>query len=424
MARRLFACGATCFLLLSVPVKHICRLHPEVVSCVFMDDRSWGSPGIPDLQQVLSWWYRHTMHLGLCENFDKGQFTHRNPKQRQSMASHANLRDGTKDQVQVLGAVLGTGPLVASELARLQKASLACAKVRLAPVSARRKHFVSTMAAASKAVYGWLCRKPTKKQTNGLEIKLRRVGYTHPQSSPALLRLVLGHGTDVQFQAGAAATSAIHRAIKRRGRVLMDWDFTAGPTRRLRNFLKSMEWCETSMWCWQHAGANLTFSLIPSHADFPADVDLLTHKLREAWRACWWNKFRKSRRHDAQPMRQLPYDSALLQAARTQAARAGKNEVSILTGGFVSPAWFNKLKGSNEGCPFCSCPFADFSHVAWSCPLWNSRPPTPVHPMTFRFGWGNDEVLTHLCKVRVKLLDLRWSRGGGGGGPRPARTSH
>jgi hypothetical protein len=246
-------------LLLSVPVKHITMLHPETVPCVFMDDRSWGSPGIPDLLQVLAWWRQHSHFLGLRENFDKNQFTHRDVKVREDMKTYDALRESTLDHLQALGAVLGKGDLLASEVARLQKAAVACAKVRLAPVTAGRRHFVATMAAASKAVYGWFCREPPKKMTDGLETKLRRVGYSHPQSNPCLARLVLGHGMDVQFQSGAAVISAIARAIMRRGFPFLDWNMTAGPARRIRKFLKGLQWVELAPWCWQHFGAQVKF---------------------------------------------------------------------------------------------------------------------------------------------------------------------
>jgi hypothetical protein len=332
-------------LLLSVPVKHITMLHPETVPCVFMDDRSWGSPGIPDLLQVLAWWRQHSHFLGLRENFDKSQFTHRDVKVREDMKTYDALRESTLDHLQALGAVLGKGDLLASEVARIQKAAVACAKVRLAPVTAGRRHFVATMAAASKAV------KLPKKMTDGLETKLRRVGYSHPQSNPCLARLVLGHGMDVQFQSGAAVISAIARAIMRRGFPFLDWNMTAGPARRIRKFLKGLQWVELAPWCWQHFGAQVKFSLLPDHEDWISDKDHLLHVLREGWRAFWWDKWRFGKRHDAVDFRNVPYNRHLTCQARTQAHHGTTHEVAAMIGAFVSPAWYDRMTHTEEPSP-------------------------------------------------------------------------
>ena len=156
---------------------------------------------------------------------------------------------------------------------------------------------------------------------------------------------------DVQFQSGAAVISAIARAIMRRGFPFLDWNMTAGPARRIRKFLKGLQWVELAPWCWQHFGAQVKFSLLPDHEDWISDKDHLLHVLREGWRAFWWDKWRFGKRHDAVDFRNVPYNRHLTCQARTQAHHGTTHEVAAMIGAFVSPAWYDRMTHTEEPSP-------------------------------------------------------------------------
>ena len=86
--------------------------------------------------------------------------------------------------------------------------------------------------------------------------------------------------------------------------------------------------------------------------------------------------------------------------------KASKNEITVLTGAVVSPQLRTRQGDEyEEKCPWCSgC--GHFNHVSWECqmsPVLIYLPPIPNDPLTCRFGWGDETVLTvstlQLCEI-------------------------
>lgn len=136
---------------------------------------------------------------------------------------------------------MGFGSMLPKEQGCIEKAMACAAKVRLAPISAARRSFVGALAAGSKATYGWLARAPPGTGLLAkLEIRLRRVGYCHRMFSPALIRLIMGHPVDNQFQSGAALIGAVHRTVRRIRRTFSVWALSGGPAQRAKKWLQSL----------------------------------------------------------------------------------------------------------------------------------------------------------------------------------------
>ena len=108
-----------------------------------------------------------------------------------------------------LGAHLGHGPPQPKETERFSKAKDCAAKVRAAPVSASVRAFVASSAAAMKAAYGWLVRRPIRKLRSPLDSMLKKAGFNHHMAAKSLVRLVLGgHCLDINFYSGMLDTNS------------------------------------------------------------------------------------------------------------------------------------------------------------------------------------------------------------------------
>ena len=121
-----------------------------------MDDRSWASPTWYSFRHVLNMWCTHANHLGLRDNSEKSQYTHKRLLQRKFMRSIGHVALCVVDHLCALGAYLGHGLPQPKETERFSKAMACAAKIRAAPASAYVRIFVASSAAAMKAAYGWL----------------------------------------------------------------------------------------------------------------------------------------------------------------------------------------------------------------------------------------------------------------------------
>ena len=408
--------------LLAAPMRDILSKIPRTVLAAFLDDRSWGSATAAECKRVFGLWHLHTKAMGLRENENKTQITHKTAKGRRQLLVHFP-HDKLVKHLRALGASLGMGKADGKELERINKAMKAADKIHAAPVCAAKRAFTSAMSATSKAAYGWLSWGPALSVVSKLEVRLKRAGYNHLNASVPLAKLVVGHARDVRFTAGMQALSAAHRAVKLSGEALLDWNCTAGPAKRLRKFLSGLNWRISADWTWEHASERAKVCLDPRAAEFQASFDQQSHAVRESWRRMQWNRFLTSRRRETPLLANFPYDSARVRRAREVAKTAGLHGVAVLTGALISPQCFEKMKqGENAQavpCPFCGHQSADLRHVLWSCPK-NGKPQglTAKDPLQERLAWPYGEsaaqdraVLQHAASVRRRLLQLRYPKG-------------
>ena len=103
-------------LLLNATVKDIVAKEPETRVVVFMDDRSWASPTWYSFRHVLDLWCTHANHLGLRDNSEKSQYTHKRLLQRKFMRSIDDVAPCVVDHLCALGHVLVMGLLNQSKL--------------------------------------------------------------------------------------------------------------------------------------------------------------------------------------------------------------------------------------------------------------------------------------------------------------------
>lgn len=158
-------------------------------------------------------------------------------------------------------------------------------------------------------------------------------------------------------------------------------------------------------------------------------LDHVLHVLRQSWCRWHYNKWSLEKRRDATA---LPYHSDRLHWIRSKAADS-KDYFQVLTGAFVSPACFRRMKGEAIlHCPFCADPalVPNQDHLLWHCPAnalhaprlrLLGRSPFPVdelQPVQRRMAWPvspflapfNDQILAWFVEVRRIVLADRWRR--------------
>lgn len=167
---------------------------------------------------MLDLWRNHANHLGLRDNSEKSQYTHKKHQKRKFMQSIDDIAPCVVAHLCALGAHLGHGLPQPKETERFSKAKACAAKVRAAPVPASVRTFVASSAAAMKAAYAWLVRRPIRKLRSLLDSMLKKAGFNHHMAAKSLVRLVLGgHCLDIDFYSGMPAVVAVLRHVARLG---------------------------------------------------------------------------------------------------------------------------------------------------------------------------------------------------------------
>ena len=169
----------------------------------------------------------------------------------------------------------------------------------------------------------------------------------------------------------------------------------------------------TGSWTWRHPDAGKTASLDPNNSAFVPDIDLLSHRLREGFRAYCYTKWQNTNRNDADMCREVPYLEKSCQAARKLSSDNAR-AFAIMTGGCVSQACLQNRTGLPIACP-CG-QISTMEHEIWECPYVPdilNRPRTPSNPIQMRLGWpvgstDDEGILAWMIACRKRSLALRY----------------
>eukprot|EP00438_Fugacium_kawagutii_P014087 Skav231790 [mRNA] locus=scaffold734:6871:14739:+ [translate_table: standard] len=236
---------------------------------------------------------------------------------RSALMTDPELGPFVKDTVDILGCSFSPGHSkpASKEIKRFEVATAVTRRAGMAPVAADFKLFAACATATTKASFGWVLRAPTKALSDKLETKLRSIGWNHRQAAPALVQLLAGHSSDVQFTSGFNCVAGLFRFHRLRQQATDGWDLRGGFADRCRKFLRKLGWEEVGWWQWQLS--SLRLSLIPDHQDFPGDAKLLGHILRESWRRQKWLNFLASGRLETGPLAHADFSPGRIAAVRT-----------------------------------------------------------------------------------------------------------
>ena len=401
-------------LVLTTAIKKIQEQWPQSVQVIFIDDRSFASPNLSELLQVWDGWSLHSQQLGFVESLRKTQFFCKTKKGRSELTEHVRTGPFLKDSLEALGVSFSSGGSAPSpkEISRFDKAVKSADRVRALPFNASGKQRFANQVIVGKASFGWIQRAPPVKWCKTLVSRTRRAGYAHQQASVYLCKLLCGHHVDLEFIAGQNAVSALFRYIHRARSLPRDWTLAGGVSRRVKLFLKKLDWIVQVPFRWHHAALHVVIDF--RRAFLGANCDEILHHIRESWRRKQWMFFTQQNRRDSQRLRLEEYDATRCCVARLRASLGNIHEVACLTGAFVSPLRYSVMtRGRSDGrCPFCHHPHGSKEHVVWNCPARFQVPEKPDNLLEFELGWPLSRNLTaviqHMAKVRAEVLRTRY----------------
>ena len=389
------------------------RTHPQVTQRNFVDDRSWGAPTVAEALNVFSIWERWSAVLGLQENKEKTQFYHAQAAGRRALCRHGIPAANVTDKICVLGHIfrpLQQKSLNAKEKERISSTLALIRRAACLPLPMCQKRLVISVGPMSKVQFGWLMHVPPIAVCDSLQIAIRKA-LNEPKRSCIFLRDILrGHNLHVGFRMLQTCVSAIFRFSQRCP--LPEWT-KLGVSGSLSTQFSRMGWLRTNPWTWRHPDAGKTISLDPNNSAYVSDIDLLSHRLREGFRAYCYTMWQNTDRNDAAVCRDVPYSEISCQAARKLSA-GNAHAFAIMSGGYVSQASLQNRTGLPITCP-CG-QISTMEHEIWECPYVPeilNRPRTPSNPIQMRLGWPigntNDEaVLAWMIACRKRSLALRY----------------
>ena len=195
-------------------VRMLKKNWPNTKNLLFLDDRSWASPSPGEAVQVLHAWHEFSESDGLRESFSKSHFFAHTAAMRRRF--EAVLGEAVRDNIVLLGVSFRGArnrAMTSKEQLRIQRATNIACKASVLPDYSGKLHVVTQMA-CSAASWGWIFRPPNVKICRAFEVAWRRAGLAPTSSNPAMARLLLGHGVDLNFVSRTMALSALMRAAR------------------------------------------------------------------------------------------------------------------------------------------------------------------------------------------------------------------
>ena len=160
-----------------------------------------------------------------------------------------------------------------------------------------------------KAVWGRGLKLPRKAELSAWRGSCRRIVRKPQQASPGLFALMEGHTANLHFKAGAEASNALWRALRRRFVTWQPGIQLGAWVGEVRQWGWDLQWEETKPWRWQHWHTG--------HMDWLHEgVEGIKHKLRESWRVGMLQDFPQQSRWDSAKLVGTPYDPRVIKKAQ------------------------------------------------------------------------------------------------------------
>ena len=392
--------------------------HPRIPLVTYLDDRNMVAQNPAHAARLWTTWKQMSARVGLWENETKTRVVPRRAAFKNLLLEEGFQAHHIADATRVLGidftAKFGaTNRKTQDE--RLNGAKARLSRVDLLPVAMQVKASLVASLVIPKAAWGsWTSLRPTCPLTS----MVRRIaGSRHGQTSNELFYILAGHGLNAVFCAGMQTYMYLATEVRQRPRRWPPRSSRGTWLYTVRSWMQSLGWTEEAPWTWHHPDLGAPMHRISwngrlreneSHAE--------KHALRESWRRTLFSSFLKSTRRDAAAVAGTEYDEQRVSLARNMFRTQETHARAIMTGAVVSDARCDVINHRPiDTCTWCNQnEIPCWDHLAWSCEGFAStRPPVPGDALQRVLGWpvghhSDQVVLTHLSRVRSKLLDKRY----------------
>ena len=241
--------------LMLAPALAVAAAHVSVQQTLFLDDRVLTSSTGPALLDAVCEWEGWSEKLGLSENRRKLAVLPRTAAQERDIIARG-WRAAISENVRVLGVDFcrrRASRLRPTCFSRLEVAISRAQIIASLPVSCLARTRLYRILVVPKAVWGWIFKKPTKRDLARLQRPLRRLAGHQSLGSADLFRLLEGHSMDASFGADYFACNHFHRAMALG--CFFEWPQCIGSgtwLSRVRKTLKDTGWSETAPFSWHH----------------------------------------------------------------------------------------------------------------------------------------------------------------------------
>ena len=327
----------------------------NVENHIYMDDRSFYTTSLPNVQLQIGKWQAWSAKVGLRESPNKTKVVARGKSFQDLLPTLPS--DWTDQQnVRILGAVTvnQTRQYHPAEEERIQTALQRATLQQCVPLPWDRALTAHGMFVNSVVAYGWVGRSPKKGTIDTLFRQFSKTaGQQARSASNELRRVVYG----AKLELGAIL---LQRQLKRVNKLRHDraLPWANKPWTAVGNFrrtMKSFGWQETAPWTWSVAGATVTVGLPPDQ------LSAMLHDLRVGWREFQFKQFLHSGRREARGLlERYSFDVLLrhfrcidLERLRREAAGSAWFR-NVAMAACFSHAAFANPKGLDKTCPFCS----------------------------------------------------------------------
>ena len=319
----------------------------------------------------------------------------------------AVLGEAVRDNIVLLGVSFRGArnrAMTSKEQSRIQRATNIACKASVLPDYSGKLHVVTQMA-CSAASWGWIFRPPNVKTCRAFKVAWRRAGLAPTRSNPAMARLLLGHGVDLNFVSGTMALSALMRAARQQHNI----DRTSVIFQRVSTWMQKLGW--------RYLRLSLRWKRGSEDISLRDDIEGAKHKLREGWRQDQWQHWNASGRLEVRAAGVRPYDAVRVKKACKLAGN--RHFLAVLSGASISPARM-AATGTFEdhSCPFCGGQWATRWHLFWGCPNNNRTVEIPQDELQRQLGFPsalrsdnyNRQVLEHMASIRRTMITTNWRR--------------
>ena len=414
-----FSMLGMCALLIPI-ANHVQAEHPSVAQALYADDRSFSCPSAAELWQVRNKWHEWSHRIGLKENPAKEQFFHRTSNGCSSLVKAGCSQETVSSHITLLGfQFMGVKQRKASnkESTRLADAKEVLRKCACLPGTRARKAAVARVCAPAKASWGWLFRRPSQKENKAFFTAAKTLHRWPKQSAVPLLYLFGGHWWDLSFNSTVTAIRILTRHVSRTARPLCNWpQKMSGWTGTLRKGMQELGFLENGFWSWTHPltdSIQIRPDVLPDKA-----TDVLSHRLRDAWRTMQYHNFLQLDRRDSAACADIPCDLNRINLLKKQ--KLSTDAFATITGAFISPECRNRMGGTTEVCPYCQANCATLEHILWLCKNNPHRDPDlrPIDALQRRMAWPSglhgrhdhdQRIIMMSAAVRRDVLELRYA---------------
>ena len=323
----------------------------EARHTIYMDDRTW-TAGSPEtvIDPVEAWWKFSELVL-LQENRAKVKLSANKPEDLDRLRAEAESRLGqfglnigevVRPELEVLGMATvrckGRKDLTKDEKKRVEATKTTVRLITIVPLSRRMRRYAYKALAVPKLCYGWIAKALPTMEAGKIQTAISR-GLRISSSASRALKGVLEGGDLYPKAVLVQRTITVLQTARGSNENQWQWKCKGGTlVSQVKKEMKKQGWKPQGPWQWKHEVGDLDINLQTEKErereagykdDDPGkrkrtkqDKDKLKHRIREGFRRCCFQQWKKEKRREVAELKETEYDETCEKRQRNNSIRA------------------------------------------------------------------------------------------------------